>query len=131
MWRLTVSSQGALTLNLTFNRFHLPEGAEMFIYNSDHSVVLGKFDSRNNQNHGYLATVPIPGESLTIEYYEPAGVEFNGEINLWRVTHGYRSASDYAKGLNTSGSCNVNAACSQGDPIRDQIRSVAMRNNFV
>jgi lysyl endopeptidase len=126
LWRLGITSKGALSINLTFNNYHLPKGATLFIYNADKSDIIGAFTSFNNQNDRYFATTLIEGESIIIEYFEPAKVEFPGELNLWRVTHGYRGVGDYAKSFGSAGSCNVNAVCSQGDPIRDQIRSVAM-----
>jgi lysyl endopeptidase len=125
IWRLGIASPGALSINMTFDRFKLPEGATLFVYSADHSMILGAFTSLNNQADGYFATELIEDESVIIEYYEPADAEFSGELNLWRVTHGYRSISDYLKDFEDSGTCNVNAACSQGDPIRSQIRSVA------
>ncbi len=126
LWRLGITSAGALTINLTFDNYKLPEGATLFIYNSDKSVVMGAFTSLNNQDDRYFAVSPIPGESIIIEYFEPAGVKFPGELNLWRVTHGYRDIAEYEKAFGSSGACNVNAVCPEGDPIRDQIRSVAM-----
>ena len=126
LWRLGITSAGALTINLTFDNYRLPEGARLFIYNADRSVVLGAFTSLNNQEDRYFATYPIPGDSIVIEYYEPANAEFPGELNLWRVTHGYRLIETYEKAFGSSGSCNVNAVCPEGDPIRDQIRSVAL-----
>lgn len=126
LWRLGITSKGALTINLTFDNYRLPEGATLFIYNADKSVILGAFTSLNNQDDRYFAVSPIHGESLIIEYYEPAGVKFTGELNLWHVTHGYRGFGEYVdKGFGDSGPCNVNAVCPEGDPIRDQIRSVA------
>jgi lysyl endopeptidase len=126
LWRLGIKSKGALTLNLTFDNYRLPKGATLFIYNENHSEVIGAFTDFNNQEDRYFATTLVQGESITIEYYEPANADFPGELNLWRVTHGYRSVFDFAKTFGQSGDCNVNAVCASGDPIRDQIRSVAM-----
>jgi lysyl endopeptidase len=126
LWRLGITSKGALTINLTFDNYKLPKGATLFIYNTDKTEVIGAFTDFNNQEDRYFATTLIRGESVIIEYYEPAHAEFSGELNLWRVTHGYRGVSDFEKSFGESGACNVNAVCSQGDPIRDQIRSVAM-----
>lgn len=125
IWRLKILSKGALSINLTFNKYKLPKGAKLFIYNADRSETIGAFTDYNNQKDGYFATALIKGESVVIEYYEPLDVNFPGELNLWRVTHGYRGFHEYEKSFGSSGSCNVNAACPEGDPYRDQIRSVA------
>ncbi len=125
IWRLKISSKGALSINLTFNKYKLPKGAQLFIYSADKTKIIGAFTDYNNQEDGYFATTLIKGESVVIEYYEPRNVEFPGELNLWRITHGYRGFQEFEKAFGSSGSCNVNAACPQGDPYRDQIRSVA------
>ncbi len=126
IWRLGITSKGALSINLTFNNYVLPEGAKLYIYSTDKSRILGAFTSRNNQEDHYFATELIEDESVIIEYNEPAHAAFQGKLNLWRVTHGYRSIAEYVKSFGSSGSCNVNAVCPQGDPIRDEIKSVAM-----
>jgi len=126
IWRLSVVSEGALSLSLTFNNYRLPRGATLFIYNTDRSVVLGAFTSYHNQEDRYFAISPIPGDIITLEYFEPADAEFEGELNIWRVTHGYRSIYDYVKAFGSSDDCHVNSICFQGNPIRNQIRGTAL-----
>lgn len=126
IWRLGIVSPGAVSLNLTFDKYRLPKGAQMFIYTPDRKNIIGAFTDFNNQIDGYLATILLPGDHIVIEYYEPAQVEFAGEINLWRVTHGYRGVFEYAKDFGESGSCEINVACSQSAGWENQIRSVAM-----
>ncbi len=126
IWRLGITSKGALSINLTFDKYRLPDGAKLFIYTPDRSQVIGAFTSYNNQDDGYFATTLVEGESVIIEYHEPREVDFPGELNLWRVVHGYRGFDKFLKAFGASGYCNVNAACPQGDPYRKQIRSVAL-----
>jgi len=126
LWRVTIESENAVSLNFSFDRFILPEGAKLWIYNSDHSEILGAFTEANNQEDGFFATTLIFDSKITIEYYEPAIVEFSGEIHLYRVTHGYRNGYEYAKGLNTSGSCQVNVNCNDGADWQDEKRGVCM-----
>lgn len=126
LWRLGISSPGAYTLNLTFDRYRLPPGAQLYVYNADRSVVLGAFTDFNNQEDGYFATTLIQGDQITIEYYEPEQVAFAGELNLSMVTHAYRDPFKYAKDLGSSGLCNLNVACDEGQGWDDQINSVVM-----
>jgi len=126
IWRLGIISKGALSINLTFNRYKLPKGAKLFVYTPDKSQVIGAFTSYNNQDDGYFATTLVEDESVIIEYYEPHEVDFPGELNLWRVVHGYRGFDKFLKSFGQSGYCNVNAVCPQGDPYRKQIRSAAL-----
>ena len=127
IWRLGVYSPGALTINLTFDNYKLPKGASLFIYTPDKSEIIGAFTDFNNQEDKNFGTTLLKGDAVIIEYYEPKSVEFSGELNLWRITHGYRNAFDYAeKSLGSSGSCNVNVACPQALGWENEIRSVCM-----
>jgi lysyl endopeptidase len=126
LWRLCVYAENAVSLNLTFNRFLLPEGARLFIYNKAKDDIVGAFTSNNNQYHGMLGTTIISGDKITIEYYEPRNAEFKGELSISTVTYGYRNLYKYAKGFGDAGSCNINVACSLGDDWKKQISSVAV-----
>jgi len=126
LWRLGIESKEALSINLAFNNFKIPDGAKLFVYTPCGRNIQGAFTSYNNQHDGYFATAPILGSAIIIEYFEPANVEFEGTMNLYRVTHGYRGVLDLMeKGFGHSGSCNLNVACPQAEGWDKQIRSVA------
>ena len=126
IWRVSVESPGAYTINLTFDRYRLAPGAKLFVYNKDKSRVLGAFTAYNNQDDGYFATTLIEGDHITIEYFEPHEVAFEGELNLEMVTHAYRDPFAFAKGFGDSGACNLNVACTEAEGWEQQIRSVGM-----
>lgn len=126
LWRLGIRCEGAYTINLTFNNYHLPPGATLFVYNADKSQVIGAFTDFNNQTDRVFATTLVRGEEITIEYYEPSNPAFPGELNLYRVTHGYRDAYKYAKDFGGSGSCENNVNCPEAAGWENQIKSVCM-----
>ena len=127
IWRLRIYSPGALSINLIFDNYRLPAGATLFIYNQNHSHVIGSFTNANNRADKVFATTLINGDAITIEYFEPANPEFIGELSLTNVTHGYRGPADFAeKAFGNSGSCNVNVACPQSAGWENQIRSACM-----
>jgi len=126
LWRLRIYSKDAQTINLTFDNYHLPPGAKLFIYNDDHSDVIGAFTDYNNQDDRAFATTLVKGDAVNIEYYEPANAAFAGELNISRVTHGYRGIKEFLKEFGDAGSCNLNVACTQAAGWADQIRSVCM-----
>ena len=74
-----------------FSKYHLPEGARVFLYNSDQSEVLGSFNHLNNSERGILPVAPIQGDELIIEYQEPAKTAFPGKLAVGEVNHGYRN----------------------------------------
>lgn len=91
VWRLGIRSEGALSINIMFSEYHLPEGARVFLYNSDQSEVLGSFNHLNNSERGILPVAPVQGNELIVEYQEPAEVAFPGKLAIGEVNHGYRN----------------------------------------
>jgi len=49
IWRLCISIPEALSINLLYDKFWLPEGGKFFIYSYDKKHSLGAFTSYNNK----------------------------------------------------------------------------------
>lgn len=129
LWRLKIESKGAYSINLLFSRYYLPDGAKLFIYNEDHSMILGAFTLKNNKEDGQFATGPVKGDISILEYFEPAAVHGQGDIAVSKIVHAYKDIFGFAKELldyGQSGSCNVNINCSQGQSWQNEKRAVAM-----
>lgn len=126
IWRLGIASPGALSLNLTFTQYHLPPGAQLFVYSHDKDHLLGAFTEENNQDDRLFATTLLLTDRIIIEYYEPARVDFTGRLQLGTVTHGYRGVGEFMRGFGDSGWCNLNVACPEAEGWEAQIRSVVM-----
>lgn len=90
VWTLTIQSDGAYSLNFLLEDVFLPDGAQLFFYNPDHSHIIGKFDKRNVSASGILPTRPVEGETVIVEYSEPMNVEFSGNFRITEVNHDYR-----------------------------------------
>lgn len=74
VWRATITSKSAKSLGLIFEDFYLPAGGELYVIGQDQ--ILGAFiGDVNNKSNGKFATMPLPGEELLLEYYEPLGEE--------------------------------------------------------
>ena len=43
LWRLEISCPGALSINLLYDKFWLPEGAKFFVYSADRKQSFGAF----------------------------------------------------------------------------------------
>jgi Secretion system C-terminal sorting domain/Thrombospondin type 3 repeat len=129
LWRLRIFCPEAKSVNLIYDKFWLPDGATLFIYNDDRSYICGAFTSQNNKVYRKFATRPVPGEACILEYHEPAQVRDQGEIQISRVVHGYKDLFAVAKDINGYGAslpCNININCPEGIGYQDQKRSVAM-----
>ncbi|NVK65384.1 MAG: T9SS type A sorting domain-containing protein [Flavobacteriales bacterium] len=136
VWRTEIVAPGALTINLTLEDVHFPEGAHLYLYDINKTHTVGAYTARNNHPSGELGTDLVHGDHIVVEYFEPASVQGQGKFKINGVTHGYRSLNiiqnSLAKALNSSGDCNIDARCTV-DPYvgglsawDDQIRSVAM-----
>lgn len=126
LWQLLIYSPEALSLNLNYSKFFLPEGATFFVYNPDTKEKLGAFSSRNNHTNGTFATGFTKGDKVLLEYYEPANAIGKGVICVNEVIHGYRYIKDMLKDFGDSGSCNNNVICPLSAGWEDQTKGVAM-----
>ncbi|SDF76945.1 pre-peptidase C-terminal domain-containing protein [Chitinophaga filiformis] len=130
VWRLKIDVQGALATSLYYNNFHLPEGALLFVYNEDHSQLIGSYTSANNQQGGLFATEILKGNACTIEYYEPGSVRGKGHFTISGVNNIYseripEARNNQQKDFGDAGSCNVNVNCPEGANWQNQKRAVA------
>ena len=127
IWLLKVNAINAKTINLSFKNTEIPKGNELYLYNSDKSFVLGKFESKHLYQ-GELGSELIPGSTVYIEYYVPANNSDNiGNIEVSRVTHGYRTAQEFQeKAFGSSGACNMNVNCPDGSDWVNQRNSAVM-----
>lgn len=127
IWRVRVTCENALTVNLTFANVAIPEGNELYVYNPKKDFILGKFTSYHLYQ-GELGTELIPGNSAIVEYYIPAqNAQIPAHLTITKVTHGYRTAAEFVeKAFGSSGSCNLNANCPEGAAWVNQRNSAVM-----
>jgi hypothetical protein len=126
IWRLKLISPGALSINLIFNDFFIPEGGHLHLYNNDRSMVLGAYDNSNNNSNNSLGTDLIKGDEIVVEYYQPHWVTSSARLFIGMVVHGYRDINSwYPLKVNESGACNMDVICPDGIPWSNEIRSVA------
>lgn len=112
IWKVGIRSNGAFSLNVLFSDFELPEGATVFLFNPDRSVVLGPFSRENRPNGGEFPVAPVEGDELIVEYHEPANVDFTGKLRITEVNHDYRGlfrASPRFNSLNMP--CQPDVSC--------------------
>ena len=110
-----------LLLDYVFDNFSIPEGAEMFIYNSNKKHLIGKFNSTTNSNNLLTHTQVVEGEVITIEYFEPSYASGNLKIDIHKLGYIFRGFEDYLEPFTEKSStfvpkvaefCQVDVACS-------------------
>ncbi|RZS99867.1 T9SS type A sorting domain-containing protein [Aquimarina brevivitae] len=140
IWRVLIESKGAKTLNFVFNKYKVPTGATVYLYNDDKTDLLGAYTNVFNRPDEMLGTWMVDGDKVWIEYFEPNAVRGQGNLNLSKVVHGYRSVTNaevMAKALNSSGDCNQDVDCPVGsdfDAIKDELKRAVgfiILNGFV
>ena len=127
LWRLRVSSPGAVSLNFGFGHYVMPVGGSLRLYTpkGDHSI--RPFTAADNEIHGQLWTPILPGDEAVLELVLAPGSRRALGLELVQVGHGYRPFGPRANKADTeSGACNVDVICPEGDDWRDEIRSVAV-----
>jgi hypothetical protein len=79
----------------------------------------------------------VSGETVLLEYYEPANTPRNATLEIGSIIHGYRMGKVHAlfensRGLNDSGDCNYDVNCTIGsdfDALKDVVKkAVALLN---
>ena len=130
VWRIGIYAPNAVSLNVIFDEFLLPENAHIYMYTPEGRHIIGAFTAANNNEEQTLGSEILPGEHIIIEYYEPLEARGEGKVNIGHVNHGYRKLGTYASGLmrgfDDSGDCNIDVNCPLGAGRADQINSVAM-----
>lgn len=126
LWRLRIASPGALSLNLGLDRFELPVGAGLWLYDNNGTMVQGPYTRANRNAEGGLWTAVVLGDEIVVELHLPAGAGARADLRIASVNHGYREFG----GATKRDSCHIDVICPEGDPWRDQIRSVGVFTIF-
>ena len=88
-------------------------------------MVQGPYTADDQNSEGELWTAIVPGDEIVVELHQPAGIDKQADLRIAAVNHGYRDFGDLAGAAVKQGVCNNDVICPEGDPWRDQIRSVA------
>ena len=137
LWQATIESSGAVNLSVNFNKFYLPPGSRLQLFNNQHTDITSTFTSNQNRDDGQIGTWFVEGDIIWIEYYQPPQTQGQPDLQIKSVVHGYRMNAvttmvNGSRGINESGDCNYDVNCSIGndfDQMKDVLkRSVALLN---
>ncbi|MCB0456897.1 MAG: T9SS type A sorting domain-containing protein [Flavobacteriaceae bacterium] len=125
LWRIAIKSPEALNMGVNFDRFRLPEGATLQMYNQEKSDFSKVYTQENNRNSNVLGSWFIEGEIIVVEYFQPANTSSPAAIEIGSVIHGYRMGRVRAllegeRGLGDSGDCNYDVNCSVGSDFESK-----------
>lgn len=90
VWEVGIRSNGAYSLSLFFDRFDLPEGAGLIVFNNDKSQVLGTFTNQNRAPNNTCILSPIAGDEIIVQYQQPEAFTESPPLRISEVYHDYR-----------------------------------------
>lgn len=144
LWRLRVTSPGAVFLSFTLRDVSLPPGARLSFYSVDHSFETEPYTERIHNAERRFGSPAIPGDSAVVELYTPAPSSTNAawkpSLVVESVSHGYRDFNRFRavplrNGLRSItgdaweifkvGACEVDVNCQQGKQWQADKRAVA------
>ena len=128
LYLLELTSPTAYALQVYFDAFKIPEDSRMFVYDKDKTRFIGSFTNRNNQKSNSFGTIPIPGNSIIIEYYEPNKVDFEPELHIKNLSHVFLPLPYFSnlEEYSESDKCQINVVCPLGNDWKKEKRSVAL-----
>lgn len=119
VFRYALSCDSALSLGLQFQILDIPQGASLYIYSDDRTQVRGGFTAGNKPDANLFALAELEGNSLIIEYNEPASPDFEGGVILGAVVKAYQS-------LATTARTRTQVNCPEGDDWQEQKKAVCL-----
>ncbi|MEL7006349.1 MAG: hypothetical protein AAFN93_27025, partial [Bacteroidota bacterium] len=125
LWTLDIESTGALSINLIFDKFHLPQGAEFYMFNKEREIVFGPVTSDQNNEQHVFSTDVMEGSLVTLQLFEPLGSVGKSELHLEKVVHGYKNLTNYV-GFGDSAPCHNDINCAVGNAWQDESDAVAL-----
>jgi PKD repeat protein len=119
IWRLKIESDSAYSIQLILRKFFIPSGAKLFVYNYNQSQIAGAFTSNNMQKDSTFVMADIVGNKAIIEYFEPAGADFQGKVVIGAIGKAYKDLYQL-----TSESDYIGINCAEGKELQDVKHSV-------
>jgi len=125
VWRVGISSPGAISMNLSFKNMNLPEGCRLFVYNENKTEHHGAFTQTHvTADDKMLGTELLYGDKVIVELYIPQNALADVSMEIWRVTHAYKDMREtFLRAFGGSGACENNARCPAYASRDNQIRS--------
>lgn len=114
IWRFKIESDSAYSIQLILRKFFIPNGGKLFVYNENFTQIAGAFTCNNMQPDSALTIADIVGNKAIIEYFEPVGADFPGEVIIGAVGKAYKNI--YAL---TSESDYISVNCPEGKDLQD------------
>lgn len=112
--QLRIITSGAIATSLYYSSFSIPEGGKLYIYNSDHSHIIGAYTSDTNPSGGAFSTELVAGDDIIIEYETSDNSNVNDlKIYISDISHAYKNV--LVTKSTTDLSCMIGINCEEGN----------------
>lgn len=102
----------------------MPDGAKLFMYNKDKSHLIGAFTSNNNNKRKVLPVIPVKGDQITIEYFEPKYPKVEGVLKIGKISHDFLNFYENEMIFLNSNGCTIDINCTEGENWQNEKRAV-------
>jgi lysyl endopeptidase len=133
IWRTKITAPGALNMSAALEMTALPDGAEVYLYGRDYNNVRGPYQADHWRTKEFW-TPHVQGEDLYLEVTVPSARKQQVSLRVTNVVRGFLPMDQALRGQSAkAGACNIDVACAEADPWRDQVDSVVSYtfNGFV
>jgi hypothetical protein len=120
--RIKITAKNANSIAIYFDKLNLSKNAEVYIYNSDGTIVTGPISAKENITSNKLwASNVFLGSSIIIEFKAPTAEEKFNELHIQKILYGVSPKMIFPSkdslmgpGFGLSSSCNINVVCVSG-----------------
>jgi hypothetical protein len=124
LWQLTIKSEGAKSIGFGYSQFYMPDGAKLFLYNKNRSMLIGAYTSINNTENFYFANEKVSGDEITFELLVPDDIKDAVLLNITELNYFYRGG-ETENVISVSDACEVNVNCTpEGTNWQDEKKGV-------
>ncbi len=127
LWRLSLGCKGAQGIGLNYNDLRLPVGSDLYVYTANHRSVIGAFSKAEVPYDHRFTTRPLHGDEVILEVYNPGNSDEQAVIEISGIVYMYRGfglQETKQSSSVTSGLCEVNVNCEEGQNWQNQKRGV-------
>lgn len=127
--KVILNQKGALSTSLNFDKFYLPAGTEMYIYNENGKMITGPVTANENNKFQSWGTWVYSGGILNIELKAITDSVSKIILHSNNIAYGFKEIYKNIKpggGTGQSGGCNINVVCPLGVGWENERNSVAL-----
>ncbi len=125
--KFTIKLNAALSSSINFDRFYLPKGTVMYVYNENGNMITGPITEKENNSDKVWGSWVYRGPFLTIEIKTPLITLKQLILHSNNIAYGYKEVyKTKVSDFGTSGPCEINVLCPLGNGWEGERNSVAL-----